>query len=185
MKKSSIYFVILIFTFFAFGCGLFLMKRKWLIVHWVPSYKKSETLAETLEKQVVPKKNIQFYYWQDDALKSTEEPLVWLASKTERIKLLVGNWLTHLYEERVLGKKIRIESVALSSTEQEVYLSFDQSLFLPEWPIIAKWRIIDALSRTIQSSDLGIKTIVFLVGHEQMTDAHLDFSQPWPVGGFG
>lgn len=184
MRKNIIFLSALSGLFFLLGVGLFLVKRDWIILHWVPSYKRSEDISEALGKKVAPKKITPLFYWYEDKLKQSEESFVWLASKTERLRLLVGSWLTLLYEERILEKRVRIESVALSQTEQEGYLSFDQVPFLSEWPIYKKWRLLDGLCRTVEAAGLDMQTLIFLVRNEPMTDEHLDFSHPWPVSGF-
>jgi hypothetical protein len=180
VKKYLIYVFLSILCFFV-GVTLFLVKRDWLILHWVPSYKRSEDISGVLGKKVAPKKNIKFYYWKDEQLKNEENSLVWLSGKGEITKLIVGNWLSFIYEERILGKRVGIESAALDSTEQVAYLSFDQALFLREWSLHKKWQLLDGLLRTIADSGLGIQKIVFLAKNEPMSDDQLDFSQPWPV----
>jgi len=184
MKKYLIYFCLSV-TFFTLGIGFFLLKRNWIILHWVPGYNLSEDVSGVLGKKIAPKRTVALYYWKEGSLKKELVSFVWLSSKAESLKLLVGNWLTFVYEERILGKKVGVDSVALSISEQEVYISFDQILFLREWSIHRKWQLLDSLCRTISASGLGIAKLIFLVGHESMVDDHLDFSQPWPVDGFG
>lgn len=177
-----LYYLGAIPLFFVLGITLFLVKRNWMIVHWVPSYRRSDDISGVLNKKIAPKKKINLYFFKGEALKKEEVSLVWLSSKAEILKLIIGNWLTLVYEERILAKRVRIESVALASFEQEAYVSFDQVPFLQESSIHKKMQLLNALRRTIDSSGLGIQSLVFLVRHEPMVDDHLDFSQPWPVG---
>ena len=124
-------------------------------------------------------KSVTLYFWKDAVLKKEDVFLVWLSSKAEILQQLVGNWLTLVYEERILEKRVGVESVALSSSEQEMYLSFDQLPFVPKWSINKKIKLINGLQKTIDDAGLGIQKVVFLVRHEPMIDEHLDFSQPW------
>lgn len=179
--RKIIFPIFLAIVFFVLGAVFFLVRRNWLLVHWVPAYKVSDDISGVLGKKVAPKKNIFLYYWRDDDLKKERVNFVWLDNKAEILKLIVGNWLTYMYEERVLEKKVGVDSVSLSMSEQEAYVSFDQIPFLREWSIHKKWRLLDGLLRTVGDAGLGIEKIIFLVRHEIMRDDHLDFSQPWPV----
>jgi len=174
--------IFLSFAFFCVGALFFLVKRKWLIVRWVPGYKRSDSVSYLLKKRISPKRKVNFYFWKNDDLKNEESSFVLLSSKAENLKLIVGNWLSFLYEERILDKKVGIESVALSVCGQIAYLSFDKNLLGREWSIEKKWRLLDGLSKTIDSSNFGVSKLLFLKGHQPMTDDHLDFYQPWVVG---
>jgi len=169
---------------FFLGVTVLLVKRNWLIVHWVPSYARSDASVSVSNKHVVHRKKITMYYWKDDTLKQEEDSCIWGAGKAEDLKLLVGNWLLFLYEERILGKRVSLQSVALNASEQEAFLSFDHAPFSRDWSIHKKWQVLDGLCRTIKGLELEIQLVLFLVNHEIMSDDHLDFSQPWPIGGF-
>ena len=179
--------------FFILGTLLFLVRRSWLIVHWVPSYSARKLKTDVFEDKQPHKKNIFLFYWDGECFKKEKQVFVWLPRegkvsgrlnipwKMGPFKRIVSNWLTLMYEEQIVSKKIAVESVAFSSSGQEVYISFDQPLFLPEWSIYHKWNILIGLRRTIFESGLKIQKITFLVKNEPMQDDHLDFSQPWSV----
>ena len=99
-------------------------------------------------------------------------------------KHLINNWLSFLHEERVINKKVVLEAVSLEQTDQRAYFSFDQTPLDREWSIFKKWNFIESMFKTIRGSDLNIKYVIFLVGHQSLEDDHLDFSQAWPVEGF-
>lgn len=179
--KRNRLFVFLSLGFFVFGTFFFLFKRDWLIVHWVPGYKRSDNVSYLLKKRIAPKKNIKFYFWKNEDLKNEESSFVLLSNKADNLKLVISTWLSFVYEERVLNKKVGIDSVALSVCEQIAYLSFDQGLLDREWSIRKKWHLLDGLCKTIVGSGQQISNLVFLVNHQSMIDDHLDFSQPWPV----
>jgi len=182
-KKYKNYFLSGFFLFFL-GVFLFFINRNWFIIHWVPGYNKSENITKILKKRLSKKKEISCFYWNDEKLKKHNFDVVLRDNGLENLRLVVGNWLSLLYEERVLEKSIHLNFSALSASEQEVYLSFDQGLFVREWSINKKWQLLDGLCKTISEADLGIHKIIFLVNYEPMRDDHLDFSQPWPVDGF-
>ena len=90
----------------------------------------------------------------------------------------------HSYRKEVLDI-VRNEFKEECGCEFDQNISFDQLPFLREWSIQKKWQLLDGLSRTISACELEIQSLAFLVRHETMQDDHLDFSQPWPVDGFG
>jgi len=177
--KKLILYISLSLLCFSIGIGLFLVRRNWMLIYWVPTYARSDDISGILNKKIALKKNINLFFYKDNSLKKEETSFVWLSSKAEILKLIIGNWLTLVYEERILEKRIRVESVALSSSEQEAYISFDQSLFLQEWPIHKKAQVLDGLCKTVDEAGLNIQNIMFLVDHEPLEDDHLDFSQPF------
>jgi hypothetical protein len=65
-----------------------------------------------------------------------------------------------------------------------IYLSFDHNVLNKEETVFKKWMLIEGLLKTILSSNISITHVQFLVQHQQLHDAHLDFSVPWPVHGF-
>lgn len=184
LKTYRLYILATILSFFI-GAFLFFINRNWLVISWIPGYSRSENAASILRLKVCAKKKLPCYYWNDGVIKKQNTSVVFRSNPAEILQLLISNWLVLLYEERILEKTVCVESLSLSSSEQEVYLSFDQSPFLRTWSIEKKWQLFDGLCRTIADSNLGIQTIVFFVNHEPMRDDHLDFSHPWPIDGFG
>lgn len=170
---------------FFLGLLTLLVKRHWLIVHWVPAYTRSDVSVSQSSKHIVHRKKIALYYWKEDGLKREVDSFVWRGDVAEDLKVIVGSWLSFLYEERVLPKRVGLESIALGKSKHELFLSFNHYPFVRSWSIRNKWQLLNGLCRTIVGLNLGVQTILFLVNHEQMQDDHLDFSQPWPVDGFG
>ena len=179
IKKNKIIIIILFGSIFL-GLFLFFLQRKLLIIQSVSSWGKKTDFLNT-SKQIVERKNVKLFYWKDGNLNSEMSTFILLSDKSENIKVLLGSWLLFLYEERILDKIVRLDSVSLSISGQEAYLSFNQPIFGKEWSIHKKWKLIDGILRTLMSSGLEIQSVVFLVKHEQMSDKHLDFSQPWSV----
>lgn len=182
--KKHRYHLILGGICFLFGVSLFLIKRTWLIVHWVPSYSRASAI-DRVKNTVAQKKLVTFFYWKEDVLKQDSVELVTQSFMGDFLKNTIGHFLVLLYEERLLGRRIGIDSVAISSSGQDLFVSFDQPLLDPGWSIYKKWQLLDGLTRTLDGLRTGAQAVFFLVKHETMLDAHLDFSQPWPISGFG
>ncbi len=183
LKKYIIYSSLTLF-FLLIGSTFFLVQRNWLIVQWTLGSFEQEEIANQTKQDVVLRKKVDLYYWKDDKFFSEETTFIWFANKAENLKHLINNWLSFLHEERITEKKVSLETVFLAESDQQAYFSFDQSPMEKEWSTFKKWHFIESMFKTIRQSGLNIKYVVFLVGHQQMEDDHLDFSQPWPVDGF-
>lgn len=168
----------------ALCCGFLFLAfcRYRLVVQVVPVKSYSGYKRAITAKGLCQKKNTKLFFWKDDKQQALEEALIWGKDKTDNIQAVVGSWLVALQEERVLQKHVRLESVALTESEQEVLVSFDQALFEPDWPIRKKWELVRGFCKTLAQADLGLQSVVFLVNHEVFSDPHLDFMRPVPIG---
>lgn len=137
----------------------------------------------TTTSSVIQKKQIILYYFHGDKWKTEKQELLWSESLEKNIFQLVNAWLTLLDEERITAKKIMLQS-ALISTASCVYLSFDHNVLSKEETIFKKWMIIEGLLKTLALNGITISHVQFLVQHQPLHDAHLDFSLAWPVHGF-
>jgi hypothetical protein len=132
---------------------------------------------------VIQKKQIVLHYFHGDKWKVEKQELLWSDSVEKNIFQLINAWLMLLDEERITAKKVMLQS-ALISTAGCVYLSFDHNVLNKEDPIFKKWMVIEGLLKTIVLNDIAISQVQFLIQHQQMHDAHCDFSLPWPIHGF-
>ena len=183
-KKNFFSSFFLIIFCIIIGMFFFLIQRKILLIHW--DFRKTEDL-ENIEKNnenITLHKKVNFYYWKDEKFCFEEFTFVWFSSDTENLRHLINNWISFLHEERILSRKISLDTVSLSQNNQQAYLSFDQFFLDREWSIFKKWCFIEGMFKTIKNSGSNIKLINFLVKHQQMEDDHLDFSQSWPIDGF-
>jgi len=83
-----------------------------------------------------------------------------------------------------MEKKITVQTVLLSTSDQVAYLSFDSDPLSKESSTFDKWMLIEGLLKTIRENSVRLQQIQLLVHHQLMQDPHLDFSKPWPVDGF-
>jgi hypothetical protein len=87
-------------------------------------------------------------------------------------------------EERLMSKKVSLQSVILTPNEKDAYLSFDRYPFSPESPTVEKFMWVEGLLKTLRDNGISLQGVRFLVHHQEMLDSHLDFSNPWPGIGF-
>jgi len=132
---------------------------------------------------VIQKKQVTYYYYHGDKWKAEKQEMLWHESKEKNIFQLINAWLALLDEERIITKKTTLQS-ALITTSGCVYLSFDHNILSKEETIFKKWMLLEGLLKTISSNDIAVQEAQFLVQHQPLQDAHLDFSCPWPIHGF-
>lgn len=132
---------------------------------------------------LIQKKQIVHHYFHGDKWKTEKQEMLWAESSEKNIFHLVNAWLLLLDEEHITVKKTTLQS-ALVANSGCVYLSFDHNILGKEETIFKKWMLIEGLLKTIATNGIAISHVQFLVQHQPLHDAHLDFSMPWPVHGF-
>ena len=186
MSRLNRFLLSLFLLFFCVFSGaiFFIIQRDFLIIYWPFDSQNRDKIIKKTKEHIVLRKKVMLYYPQDDKFFSEEKTIVWFDSKAENLKHLVNNWLSFLHEERVMDKKVYLETVLLSREDEQVFFSFDQVLVGKEWSIFKKWSVIESLFKTIRYAGLDVKNINFLTKNQQMEDDHIDFSQSWPIDGF-
>lgn len=180
--KNYFYFLSILFCFLG-GAFFFFIQREWLILNFNFGLRKSN--LDFLPKQSLSlRRKVKMYYWANDKFLFEEQVFIWFSDKSEVLKHLINNWLSFLHQERLIDKKVFLETVMIDQSGQQAYFSFNQNLFGHEWSIFHKCNLIECLFKTIKSSEIDIKSIVFLVGNQIMEDDHLDFSKEWVIDGF-
>lgn len=156
------------------------MQRNWLIIRF--TFSPSRVARSVLDQRSNAPKIIKLYYYKLDKWHQEETSIIWDKQNASlNLKQVIKQWVKVHQDEHLLSGHLTVESVALSSPGSEAYLSFDRTLFSPEWSILQKWRIIESLFKTIHQANFHIASISLLVHHQRMDDDQLDLSQPLPV----
>lgn len=136
------------------------------------------------EEKVIHKKMIPLFLWQNNAWHDDYREIIWPTIVVDRLKLLIKTWLVYAHEEQLLKRKIFLQGIALSPTHQDAYISFDRTIFDKQASIFEKTMVIESLLKTIRENEPSLYNIYFLVNHQPLNDAHLDFLHAWPIQGF-
>jgi len=132
---------------------------------------------------LMQKKQVVLHYFYGDKWKAEKQELLWTEKEDKNIFQLINALLTLLDEERVIEKKMTLQSVLISSAGC-MYLSFDHNILGKQETIFKKWMLIEGILKTITANGIVAQQVQFLVQHKPLEDAHLDFSTPWPSYGF-
>ncbi len=149
--------------------------QEWLIISWHKPYHHNETALSTSKKNIILGRE-ENNEWVQESVQT-----LWSNNQEENLKTLTATWLSWLEDEQVLSKKIMVESVLLSPSGYEAYVSFDQSPFENHWSIYRKDSFISALLKNYKKNGCTASSVYFLVHHKPLNDPHLDFNEPWPL----
>lgn len=181
MKKSWIYWVIVCLCVMLFSMAYFAYNNQWIIINFP---KKSVVVDEQKNLVQVTKKPISRIYWNNDAWHAEEAELLWSENTNETASHLITSWLALLDEEKVMEKKVSLQTVLISPSGADAYISFDRNPFTKNQSTHAKLMWVEGLLKTVRDNGIKIQNIYLLVHHQPLSDFHLDFSNPWPITGF-
>jgi hypothetical protein len=174
---TRFYGIISTASFFA-AFLFFALYNQWIIFSF-PWHKNSVMAPSAL----IQKKQIVQHYFHADKWKTEKQEILWQDSIEKNIFHMINAWLALLDEEHITSKKTTLQSVLITPSGI-AYISFDHNILGKEETIFKKWMLIEGLLKTILSSGITISQIQFLVQHQPLQDAHLDFSMPWLINGF-
>ncbi|HEV2600859.1 MAG TPA: hypothetical protein VGT41_01045 [Candidatus Babeliales bacterium] len=153
--------------------------------HWIIiAYPRSQTHTTHSPIPGYQKKKITLCYWHNNNWRTENSDLLWSNNKVDCITYLIRAWLSLLEEETATNRSIALQTAILTSSQQELFLSFDRKPFGPESNTHTKWMWIEGLLKTIRLNNLDIQRVTFLEHHQPLQDDHVDFSNPWPIKGF-
>lgn len=182
MNKTTNLIFLLFFMLIA-GMLFFLCQKEFIIFKF-PAFNNNYREQKVNSKISKTKKNIKLYYWMHERWKTEDINIIWSENINENIQYTISAWLNLLEEERIIDKKVTLQSALMSENNQFVYLSFDRPLFNEENSTNSKLMIIESLLKTLRDNGIKIQGIIFLIHHQEMPDPHLDFSHPWSLQGF-
>jgi len=130
------------------------------------------------------KKQVNLHYWHQHAWHIETRDIIWKKDVGRNLTLLINNWLNVLDEEKVIEKKITVQTALLSPSGHEAYISFDRNPLHKEVSIFEKWMLLEGMLKTIRANQIPVQQVRLLVHHQLLHDTHLDFSKAWPVHGF-
>src|SRR5690242_13474937 len=120
------------------GIATYIYFNEWIIIRW-PSV-TGRTYDHT---GVAHKKPCKLWYWSSNSWKADQTDLIWSDDVTHNCMYLLNSWLTFLDEERIMDRKVSLQTAIVSASGKELYLSFDRSPFNPQSTTHQKWMLIE------------------------------------------
>jgi hypothetical protein len=163
------------------GALFFLHQESWIIIS-LPTRSSLTTLTPTMHAQA---KKVKLYLWQKNKFKEEMcEIVINNNNKAQTIQLILNQLLNAFEEEKTIDQQISVQSVILSTSGQEAFISFDQNPLNRQASTYAKLMIIESILKTLKESALDIASVRFLLHHQPLEDHELNFNISWPVCGY-
>lgn len=175
MTKRLILAIALTLT--CFGLIYFAWQRHYIILNF-SSPVASQTHSSSHKKKALVS------YWINDQWHQEEVSLLVTEHAYNNLYHLISQYLQLLLDESIIKQKTTIQQVLINYNDQEAYISFDRVPWHKESCTTDALMIIEGILRTVKINEPRIKKVRFLVNHQPMVDAHLDFSNAWPIEGF-
>lgn len=160
------------------GILLFAYQKEIIILN-INSPLSTHDLAKTSRK-----KNVSFFYWLNDEWHTEQIQLIFSDTIPTNMQQLVQRWLQLIHEEKIVRKKVQLQTATLNFDQHELLLSFDRFPWNKEHSTYEKWMVIETVLKTIKLAEPSIKRVRFLIDQQPPLDTHLDFTNPWPINGF-
>lgn len=179
MNIYRFYLILCLITTSA-GIFLFAITQEWIILRF-PFMSSRQTL-QTIQR--VQEKSVPIFYYKHGAWHSETCIVLTSDAKDQTLFHLVSAWLRVQHDEKIITKKVTLESIMLDERGTTAFISFDRSPFNKQNTILETWYLIESLLRTIREHKVAITHVVFFAHHQPLIDNHIDFDCPWPITGF-
>lgn len=127
---------------------------------------------------------ILLYFWKHDKWSNEKTSYIKSNSIEKNIQTISHLYFRLLDDEAIIHHDITVNNVVLHANKQIAFISLNQSPFLKQDSTKDKLMIIEGLLKTLQSNNIAVPLIQFLVNHQSIDDDHLDFTVPWPIQGY-
>lgn len=173
-------YLIICLISFAVGIFFYALHTELLII------KFAGKAALLMPDQTAKKQIIDLYYIKDEkdaTWRSESLEVVMPVDKSAAIGLLLTRLFEVLLEEKIIPKKITLQDIMLDKSH-ELYISLQKYPFSKQSSTFDKWMTIESILKTLKANNMLVQSVRFLVDHQPMSDAQLDFSRGWPIDGF-
>lgn len=136
------------------------------------------------QRKNATKKRVNLYVWAHEKLTDEPADILWSDNTLDALTYLVRGWLQTAQQEGAIDHTNSIQTVMLSLSHNELFISFEKPLFAQEAATFDKLMMVESLLKTVRETGSRVQEIRFLVQQQEMNDPHLDFSNSWPVEGF-
>jgi len=194
---NKLHYLLLSIIFLILG-GIFVaVQNDFIIFRW-----PTNTIIIKEDNNLATKTKIKLFYWNNNKWNNEITTILVSGNLQDDVQRIINSWLNLLDEEKII-EKISLQTVLITENSNELFLSFDRNLFNEESSTYQKLMLIEGLLKTLRENPTSlinstpnitencelrraskISKVYLFVYHKTMQDAHLDFSNPWPLEGF-
>lgn len=102
----------------------------------------------------------------------------------QTIQVLLNSWLLFLEEEHITDGQITLQSVALTPTKSEAFISFHQNPLSLQASTYETCMLIESMLKTLRVNQIPLQSVRLLVHHHPLQDDRLNFACSWPITGY-
>ena len=152
------------------GIILFFIQHGILHVSFT-GFSSSYNKAAFNKPESLQKRKILLYCWKEGKWQENETTILWKEEDIAKsMKHLINSWITYVQDEQLIDYALSLKQVAFSSQYNELYVSFNRTLFYQEWSITEKMLFVEGLLKTIRKTTRLPQAIVFLLNEKYMPD---------------
>ena len=159
----------------------FAYNQQWILVQ--NPFAATETL-HIVQGTVQTKKTVKLFFWHHDAWRQETTTILWSDNQADALSSLITRWLALMDEEKQMTKKIALQSIAISSNNQEAICSLDRNPFSKHQSTFEKMIWVEGLLKSMRENGIKIQHVRFLVHDQPLSDVHIEFIDPFPLSGF-
>jgi len=176
---NKILLIIVSIIMLLFGSLFFLYQESWIIIS-LPF----QTSSLLLKKSLNISKEVTLWTWKQHCWNQEITEIIMSDNVVQNIQLLLNQWFVLLEEEQIIDKLIVVQSVALSASGQEAFISLSQNPFNIQQSTYQKCMMVEGLLKTLRMNTISVQFIRLLVHHQPISDDHLNFTVAWPILGY-
>ncbi|MBM17787.1 MAG: hypothetical protein CL947_01805 [Epsilonproteobacteria bacterium] len=178
---KNMYYIIACISMTLVGSLFYLQQESWIIITSPFDY---DNKINPIAKKYTSYKTVTLYAWNQNHLKQEVTDIIYSDNVSQNLKQLINSWFLFLDDEDIMTQETYVESVILSPSKQEAFISLNQIPFEGSWSTYQKLFWIEGMLTTIKNNKIPITAIRLLVHHQPLQDDHLNFAIPWPITGF-
>lgn len=181
MNSSRIYLWLVISALLGL-CGsiFFWYQQSWIIITWPHA---SDKPLNSVISQVKPRQVALWAYKPQGWVHETID-IIPTDDLVQTVQLLLNGWLQLLEEEHIIDVQIIAQSVAISQSKQELFISLSQSPLAPQASTYDACMLIESMLKTLRVNQINVPNIRLLVHHQPLVDDRLNFAHAWPIAGY-
>lgn len=178
MKKYIIF--ILSITLLITGSLFFFYQQSWIII----SFPKDINQQTTSSLRSVKPQQVELWAFKQQRWIHETTEIIKSDNLAQTIQILLNSWLLFLEEEHIVDGQITVQSIALTPSSNEAFISFHQSPLNLQASTYETCMLIESMLKTLRINQIPLQSVRLLVHHHQLQDDRLNFACSWPITGY-
>lgn len=136
------------------------------------------------QPMVAQQETITVWYFKAPNWHQEQQVIIADDNRISYVHKMIEQWVSALFNNGLLYKKISIQSVTFNATGSDLYISFERSPLHQQQSTQQKIMFINGLCKTLQENGVKAQRIHLLVQHAYVSDPHVLCNYGLPITGF-